>query len=684
MKIRNKLFLSNTAVFLMFILIFTFFILSSFRILALKDLQIEATSVRNRILSTEYANRAVLNSNQISIHVLTAAAEEEALSLERFTHSDSLRYLGRTSVTRIEGVYESYQNANFRRYLDDIDSQITFLRPLIYGESVNQVLTDYEETGDTENEIYQAALSFARTVRVYMLNHQPFRNSYITIANEIILELQNEIRNLLIQTGLSIFGGIIFSVLMILIIYRNMINKLKHVSTGIARVSSGDLLTRIEMKSNDELSAIGTNFNVLTDTIWQKISNIGSIIHNMGQSMDDEGFALEQTILNLAIENTRADSGAYYIADHENRKAVLKLQSSGFALPFEDMEYAEAVPFGQTIIGMTMVSGEPVFLRNLEGQNLIPRTNMFDRNFISSCMILPLISDRTIRGLLCLEKNSEKSLFSDMDFRNIQSFVEFSAISLNNLEQYSKLIESSGLNREMEIASDIQKSLLPPRLPRVGNFDITAKTYTLKGMSGDIYDFLPLGKNRWLFCMSEVQEKGIASSMVLVILRTLVRILVRENQEPAEMLNNILENFYETTGLETNLKISLCLMEPDSKTFHYCGTKGQKMLLFDSKTGKSQIIEAREKAENRYISTKGRLRGGVILLLLTDGFYDAVNEGGKTYGWDKVKDILNKHSDRSLEWLRDAVDKDITYFERHAEQQDDRTIFIARYKEGKK
>ena len=208
--------------------------------------------------------------------------------------------------------------------------------------------------------------------------------------------------------------------------------------------------------------------------------------------MTDEGLSLEQTILDLAMENTRADSGAFYTADPEGRTALCRFTSGKFALPFSsDQSFSEEVPYGQTIIGMTMVSGEPVFLKNLEGQNLIPKTNIFDRNYISSCMILPLVSDRSVRGLLCLEKNSENARFSDMDFSNIQSFVEFAAITLNNLEQYSKLIQSSGLNREMEIASDIQKSLLPPRLPRVSNFDLTVKTFTLKGISGDIYDFFP-------------------------------------------------------------------------------------------------------------------------------------------------------------------------------------------------
>jgi phosphoserine phosphatase RsbU/P len=685
MKIRNKLYLINGTVFLLFSLIFTFFIFSSFELLALKDLQINAASVRNSILKVEYANRAVLNSNEAPVHLLKWSGEEAERKLKDFSQNEDLRYLSSETVNSIKKIYKDFLNLGFDKYVMDLSARIIEVRPKIYGTSLNKKIVNIASSSDIDGELYFPILDISVMIKEYIFWHRPLTDAYVTITNDIIGEVESQIRQIMVQTFLAMVLGIALSILIIFLIYRNMISKLQHVRTGIQRISSGDLLTRINVNSKDELATIGTNFNLLTETIWNKLNNIGSIIHDMGQSLEEEetGLSLEQTILDLAIENTHADSGAFYSPDHDNRIVKCLLKSSGFALPFEDESFSEELPFGQTIIGMTALSGESIFLKNLAGQNLIPQKNIFDKSYISSCLILPLVNDNLVSGLLCLEKNSEKDFFSDMDYENIQSFIEFSAITLNNLAQYTQLIESSGLNREMEIASDIQKSLLPPRLPRVSNFDLSVKTFTLKGISGDIYDFVPLGKNRWLFCLAEVEEKGIASSMLLVILRTLVRILVKSDQEPAEMLNKILDNFYETTGIETALKINLCLMEPDNKTFHYCGTQGQQMLLFDKKSNQVKMISAQQKSKNRFVSVKGSLRKDVFLLLMTDGFYAVRNEHDEQYGWEPAQNILKKYSDKGLGWLQDAVNKDLSYFERHLEQRDDRTIFLARYKGAK-
>ncbi|MDC7233356.1 MAG: SpoIIE family protein phosphatase [Spirochaetales bacterium] len=685
MRIRNKLYMINAAVFILFILIYTVFVFSTFDLLALKDLQRNAASVRNSILQVEYANRAVLNAPEAPVHNLQWAGDDADAKLKAFTENENLRYLSSDTVRKIEKIHLDFVRQDFPSYMEKLNALVLEIRPKIYGTSISKMLIDIRIAPEPDKELLGQMTSISEMIRQYIIWHRPLSDSYVTVTNEIIQEVQGQIRRIMGQTILTMAAGLVFSVILIFMIYRNMISRLNHVRTGIRQISTGDLSTRINISSKDEMATIGTNFNLLTETIWQKLNNIGSIIHDMGQSLDEEntGLSLEQTILNLAVENTHADSGAFYTPDHESRTVQCLFRTTGYADPFEEGSQLEEIPFGQTIIGMSVMSGDPLFLKNLDGQNLIPRKNIFDKGYISSCLILPLISNKTVRGLLCLEKNSEKSFFSDMDYENILSFIEFSAITLNNLDQYSRLIESSGLNREMEIASDIQKSLLPPRLPRVGKFDISVKTFTLKGISGDIYDFFPLGKNRWLFCMAEVEEKGIASSMLLVILRTLVRILVKADQEPAEMLNNILENFYETTGIETPLKINLCLMEPDSRSFHYCGTAHQKMLLFDRKSGMMKLLDARQAGNKRFVSVKGALRQDVFLLLMTDGFYGVRNDQGEEYGWKPPQEILKKHSDKSLDWLLDALNKDVAYFERHLEQRDDRTVFIARFKGDK-
>jgi len=682
MKIRNKLFIINVAVFLLFVVIFSIFLFSSVRLLKLKDLEREVSIVRNRILKLEYANQIVLNGNEAPVHILQWAGQNVSDALDDLTLNDSLKFLDPSIFNKINNIRNIYYGQEFNEYFRVLSKDLSAIRSHLYGTSLELRILDMEDQNGQDDPLYDALKKIKNDVSRFIVWHRPLSDSFVSVSNDIIREVQGEISSIILQTGITLFIGILLSILLIFSVYRNMVNKLNLVSRGITTISSGDLLTRIEVKSNDELATIGLNFNTLTETIWQKLNNIGSIIHNMGQSLSSEAetMSLEHTILNLAIENTHADSGALFIPDRRTRMITCPLKSDGFAAPYNESEYELSFPYGKTVIGITALSGEPLNLQKMDDQKLVPQRGIFDRGYISSCLILPLVSEKTVIAVLCLEKNNENQFFSDMDYRNIQSFVEFSAITMSNLSKYTELLESSGLNREMEIASDIQKSLLPPRLPKVPSFDITVRTYSQKGISGEIYDFFPLGENRWLFCLAQVMEKGIASSMLLVILRTLVRILVKSDQEPAEMLNNILENFHDTTGLNIPLKISLILMEPDKKLFHFCGTEDEKIIIYDQTSGISKLITAQQKSSSRFISISGSLRKDVFLVSMTDGFHNVSNESGNLYGWNPAQEILKKHSDRSLEWIQEAINKDVSFFERHLGQRDDRTLFIARFK----
>lgn len=682
MKIRNKLFLINAAVFSLFVIVFSVFIYSAFILLDLKDLEREAAKVRNNILELEYANRAVLNSESLPLHLLDWAGQQVETSLRELKYDPNLRYLKRKTSYRIEVIEQMYMRLDFRGYFQSVAGPLTSIRPRLAGTTAENLMRELEMAGRQDDPAFYTIKKAQMDVRSFILRHSPLSDAFTTIADDIIDEIESLTRRLMIQTGITLLLGILLSILIILLMFRNMIGRLKHVRDGIEKISSGDLQIRINENSKDEMALIARNFNALTSTIWQKLENIGGMMHDLGQSLTDESEkgGMERNILEAAIENTRSDSGAFYVPDQGARVLRCSHHRGVFIPPYDVDEYGEEVPFGKTVLGMSVLSGEPLFLKDTAGQNLIPSGGSPVGRFISSCILLPLVSEKQVVGILCLEKNRKSEHFTDMDFRNIQSFIEFAAVTLNNLTQYNELLQSSGLNREMEIASDIQKSLLPPRLPRVRGFDLTVKTYSLKGISGDIYDFFPLGRNRWLLCIAEVMEKGIASSMLLVILRTLVRILVSTNQEPAEMMNNIMDNFRETTGLDIPLKISLLLMDSDKRRFEFCGTEGQNLLLYDRSSDMQKLITARQKSLHRYITVKGSLRSDVFLLLMTDGFYSTTNEEGKPYGWEPAKKILRDHSDKNASWLQDAVNRDLEYFERHLEQRDDRTLFVAKFK----
>lgn len=688
MKVKNKLLLTNLIVFTLFTITFFLFYLSTNHLMDLMDLQKEIKQLNGTILHYRYANNALLKSKDIPINNIEWLYNQLNSDLVALATNEDLSQLDELTVEELNIYYKYLKDRDFYKYFNNIHSEIFYFQSKIQNLSLEMVYQNWKNGIKIDNDLYNRIMAARFYINEYIDWYTPVTERLKIITNNILQTINIRIRYILLQTGIALMVSLIVSISVILSFYYRIIWRIRNVHRGIELISSGNLRTRIKIDSKDELATMGENFNNLSETIWNRLNTIGEIIHDVGQSLtqNPDSAHLEQTILQLAIDNTQAESGAFYRPDSTNRVLKPVHTTGSYAYPYDEKKFGNEIPYGKTILGMTAVSGEPYFVKEPGGQNLIPKRTELDRNYISSCIVLPLISEKEVLGIICLEKNnsgpdSSHARFRDMDFSNILSFIEFSAVTLRNLEKYSELLNSTGLNREMQIASDIQKSLLPPRIPNVPKFDISVNTYSAKGISGDIYDFFPIDQKRWLFCVAEVKEMGIASSMMLVILRTLLRILVRPDQEPAELMKVLYENFRETTGIDTEISVNLCLIEPDKQHYTYAGTEGQKMLIYHKESNSTSLLEAKIEENGEYTTHEGNLNNNDSILLLTDGFYKSKNALGKIYGWEPIQKILQKYNSKSSSWIQEAISKDITYFERDIEQFDDRTMFIAGYKE---
>lgn len=687
MKVKNKLILSNLVVFTLFTITFFLFYFSTIHLLDLKDLEKETKELRSTILRYGYANKALLNSKDIPINGIEWLYKQLDSDLDSLVANENFSQLDKLTAKKINDNYGFLKDRDFYKYYNEIHSEIIRFQPEIKNLSIEMVYQNWKNGITIDQELYSKIMVTRFRIDEYISWYRPFSEQFRIITDEIFNTVNIQIRRILLQTGIALILSLIISISVILSFYTGIIRSIRNVRQGIALISSGNLLTRIPIDSNDELATMGENFNNLTETIWKRLNTIGEIIHDVGQSLsqDPDSSHLENTILQLAMDNTQADSGAFYKPDITTRVLRPVHKKGSYSYPYDENKFRDEIPYGKTILGMAAVSGEPFFVKEPGGQNLIPKRTVLDRHYISSCMVLPLISEKEIVGIICLEKNNSEpnsphARFRDMDFSNILSFIEFSSVTLRNLEKYSELLNSTGLNREMQIASDIQKSLLPPRIPKVPHFDISVNTYSAKGISGDIYDFFPVARGQWLFCMAEVKEMGIASSMMLVILRTLLRILVKPDQDPAELMKILHENFRETTGIDAEINVNICLIEPGKKHYAYSGTKGQKILIYNKESNSTSLIEAGIE-DSVYLTHKGKFNNNDSILLLTDGFYKSINTKGAVYGWEPIQKILQKYNNKNSSWIQEAIAKDISYFERDLEGHDDRTMFIAEYKE---
>ncbi|MBA3707958.1 MAG: SpoIIE family protein phosphatase [Planctomycetes bacterium] len=265
---------------------------------------------------------------------------------------------------------------------------------------------------------------------------------------------------------------------------------------------------------------------------------------------------------------------------------------------------------------------------------------------------------------------------------------EFNRMTENLKEAQSALVEQEKAEYELSIAREVQKQLLPAEPPLITGFDCADFYKGAKAVSGDYYDFIPLGNGLWGFIVADVSGKGIPGSMVMAVTRTIVRLISNRNQ------NRAAETLKETNRLiAKQIKRGMfvtafyAILDERTGTLTYASAGHNPMVIYRAATRGCELATGKGIAlgfnegpifdktieEHRTI-----LNSGDVIVIYTDGFPEAMNAQNQEFGDDKFYQMIAQsgHLDpRSL--IQKLVDG-IAKHRGDAEQSDDLTLITVR------
>ncbi|MCP4161713.1 MAG: GAF domain-containing protein, partial [Deltaproteobacteria bacterium] len=358
------------------------------------------------------------------------------------------------------------------------------------------------------------------------------------LFNSVLEEIYNRINIFIIQKRKESF--LIVAIILTLIILISMLFsrdttiKIKKLEKYIAKLANGDFSAQLEIKSRDEFGILTKNFSSFTDSLWQKMDSLRDVMRDIGNSisidLNQQGFL--DNMIELAIDISNADAGIMLTVDEENESLVVSNISGYFPPPFQISKKvsnrkdsiqtyfkSKHIEIGKGVIGEVGASGNPLFIRDSTKDDRLPfNSYVEDELFISSLLLIPLLIGNRLLGVMGICNTEEKKLFSDLDYSFIRSFGEYSAMALDNLNKYKELLSRHELLKELNVASDIQKNLLPGKLPSLGNTSLFAYSEAAKGISGDYYDAFKLDNNKMLVTVCDVAGKGVPASLVMIMI----------------------------------------------------------------------------------------------------------------------------------------------------------------------
>lgn len=258
----------------------------------------------------------------------------------------------------------------------------------------------------------------------------------------------------------------------------------------------------------------------------------------------------------------------------------------------------------------------------------------------------------------------------------------------SSLQQYMKELQSTAeqkasIERDLAIASEIQKGMLPDSFPQRDDIDIYGLLRPAKSIGGDLFDFF-MKDQRLYFCIGDVSGKGVPAALFMTAVGHLFRSIGRTSNNPADICRSISNGL--TEGNEQNMFCTLFIGILDMTTgqLDYCNA-GHNFPIYITGGNTSFLhtkinMPAGAFADVDYQAESFRMKHGDTLCLYTDGVTEAENRGKKLFGDDSMVASISRCLSDSMQSLANNLLVTVRQFADGAQQSDDITILCLKYK----
>jgi sigma-B regulation protein RsbU (phosphoserine phosphatase) len=250
-------------------------------------------------------------------------------------------------------------------------------------------------------------------------------------------------------------------------------------------------------------------------------------------------------------------------------------------------------------------------------------------------------------------------------------------------EQLKEAYEA--VDYELKVVADIQRSLLPARMPHIPTMSLAAHYQTSQRAGGDYYDFFPLPEGKWGLLIADVSGHGTPAAVLMAVTHSLAHTYPGPPTPPGEMLhylNRQLTRLY-TAHSDTFITAFYGIYDPAERTLTYASAGHNPPRLKRCKDGSLASLDGAQALPlgiapvQTYREQTHRLVPGDQLILYTDGITEAANEAGELFGLARLDRVLEKCADGASDLLK-AVVKAVEEFTGGRSAHDDRTVLVAK------
>ncbi len=248
-----------------------------------------------------------------------------------------------------------------------------------------------------------------------------------------------------------------------------------------------------------------------------------------------------------------------------------------------------------------------------------------------------------------------------------------------------RIYEKERIQRELEIARNVQANFLPRSTPNIKGLDIASLCSPAKEVGGDYYDFIQLTPSKLGLCIGDVSGKGISAAFYMTLTKGFLQSQARSYRSPRDVLIHINELFYENANREMFISMIYGVydLSEHKLTLARAGhspilvyRKAEHILVEYDPPGIALGLDCSDLFISSIEEIEIPFSRGDAFLFYTDGINEAQNRFKEEFGEERLKETVLKHIDLKGDAFLQALNSEIKGFTGSVLQHDDMTVLI--------
>jgi sigma-B regulation protein RsbU (phosphoserine phosphatase) len=307
---------------------------------------------------------------------------------------------------------------------------------------------------------------------------------------------------------------------------------------------------------------------------------------------------------------------------------------------------------------------------------------------LHSELLLPLSTRDKLLGFISLGPKLSDEPYSGTDVRLLKSVAAQTGLALENARLMSAIADEVAqrerLNREVEIAREVQERLFPQTLPQIVGVEYSGACRPALGVGGDYYDFLALPGGHLGIAIGDVSGKGIAAALMMASLQASLRgEATRAPENLAGVVANVNRLLFGASSDNRYATFFYAQYDPETRRLTYVNAGHNPPMLFHRAGGESQVTRLEVGGavvglleKSLYEQAAVTIAPGDILVAFTDGVSEAMNGADEEWGEEQLLEAVRKSAELAASEIITHVMAAADRFVAGAKQHDDMTLVV--------